>query len=112
MPPPPPLSSSLPPSIALPSTDSTPVWRALARRRLFLRRLLPLRRRLLALVIASKAGATKEAWRMATLLEDLPGDDIGSLLPATIHSTLRTQMKEHLQIEAMLRGNLPKKEGS
>jgi len=64
-------------------------------------------RRLFALVIASKAGATKEAWRMASRLEDLASDGIGGTLPTTIQAKLQAEMKAELQLEALMAGRLP-----
>ena len=66
-------------------------------------------RRLLAICIAAKGGSTAQAWRAASLLEDLPGDGLLAVLPAAVHKKLREELKQDLQLEHMLSGKLPPK---
>ena len=66
-------------------------------------------RRLLAICIAAKGGSTAQAWRAASLLEDLPGDGLLAVLPVAVHKKLREELKQDLQLEQMLSGKLPPK---
>ena len=66
-------------------------------------------RRLLAICIAAKGGSTAQAWRAASLLEDLPGDGLLAVLPVAVHKKLREELKQDLQLEHMLSGKLPPK---
>ena len=66
-------------------------------------------RRLLAISIAAKSGSNAEAWRAASMLEDLPSDGLGGMLPSAVNKSLREQLKVELQLETMLTGKLPKK---
>ena len=66
-------------------------------------------RRLLAICIAAKGGSTAQAWRAASLLEDLPGDGLLAVLPAAVHKKLREELKQDLHLEHMLSGKLPPK---
>ena len=66
-------------------------------------------RRLLAITIAARSGSTAEAWRAASMLEDLPSDGLGGMLPAVVNKSLREQLKLELQLESMLAGKLPEK---
>ena len=66
-------------------------------------------RRLLAISVAAKSGSTAKAWRAASLLEELPSDGIGGILPSVVNKALREQLKLELQIESMLEGKMPEK---
>ena len=66
-------------------------------------------RRLLAICVAAKSGSTAKAWRAASLLEELPSDGIGGILPSVVNKALREQLKLELQIESMLEGKMPEK---
>ena len=66
-------------------------------------------RRLLAITIAARSGSTVEAWRAASMLEDLPSDGLGGVLPSVVNKALREQLKLELQLETMLAGKLPEK---
>ena len=66
-------------------------------------------RRLLAITIAARSGSTAEAWRAASMLEDLPSDGLGGMLPSSVNKSLREQLKLELQLETMLAGKLPEK---
>ena len=66
-------------------------------------------RRLLAICVAAKSGSTAKAWRAASLLEDLPSDSLGGVLPSAVNKALREQLKLELQLESMLEGKLPEK---
>ena len=66
-------------------------------------------RRLLAIAIAARSGSTAEAWRAASMLEDLPSDGLGGMLPSQVNKSLREQLKLELQLESMLAGKLPEK---
>jgi hypothetical protein len=68
-------------------------------------------RRLMALAIAGKAGATNKAWKMASRLEELPGDGIGAMLRTSRLAKLHSEMKTELQVEALLEGDLAKAKG-
>ena len=64
---------------------------------------------LLAISIAAKSGSTAEAWRAASMLEDLPSDGLGGMLPSVVNKKLREELKLELQLESMLAGKLPDK---
>ena len=66
-------------------------------------------RRLLAICVAAKSGSTAKAWRAASLLEELPSDGIGGILPSVVNKALREQLKLELQIESMLEGKMPER---
>ena len=66
-------------------------------------------RRLLAISIAAKSGSNAEAWRAASMLEELPSDGLGGMLPSQVNKKLREELKLELQLESMLAGKLPQK---
>lgn len=71
-------------------------------------------RRLMACAVAGRAiaGGTKseQAWKAASRLEELPGDGIGAYLKKERMAKMQAEMKTELQVEALLKGSMPKKD--
>ena len=61
-------------------------------------------RRLMAIAMASQ----QNSWRMASLLEEVPGPDIVSNLPERIITSLSTRMKLQSSVDAMLKAEARK----
>ena len=60
-------------------------------------------RRLMALAIAGKAGGSNKAWKMASRLEELPGEGMLAALPDTLVKSLKERMALELKLEQMSR---------